>query len=247
MRIKKLLLKLAGTALFLLILLITFLLNPSLLYANKTVYQNITIHHQGPLRADLFELIDQSLETVQRSEIAGPIWKSHLCLNDGSSYPGLVRRILGEDVFTAFSDKVVFLGKDVQAYNRFYLWDRELKYSQFFTHGLVHNLQFKYHGLWGANPLGGYPMWRWEGYAEYVTLGKQYDLKCLVEDYEERKVPPYEWFALSNGEGTISLHVRHLILAKYAFEVKKQGYDQFLKDPQSESEAYEEVLSWASQ
>lgn len=247
MRIKKLLLKLAGTVLFLVVLLITFLLNPSLLYANKTVYQNITIHHQGPLRADLFELIDQSLETARQAEIASSGWKTDLCLNDGSSYPALVRRLLGEDVFTAFSNKVVFLGKDVQAYDRFYLWDRELKYSQFLTHGLVHNLQFKHHGLWDANPLGGYPMWRWEGYAEYVTLGKQYDLKCLVEDYEERKVAPYEWFALSNGEGTISLHVRHLILTKYAFEVKKQGYDQFLNDPQSESEAYEEVLNWTAQ
>ncbi|NRB46567.1 MAG: hypothetical protein HRU41_02765 [Saprospiraceae bacterium] len=247
MRIKKLLLKLAGTVLFLLVLLISFLLNPSLLYANKTVYQNIIIHHQGPLRADLFELIDQSLGTAQHAEIADPVWKSHLCLNDGSPYPGLVRRLLGEDVFTAFSNKVVFLGQDLKTYDRFYLWDRELKYSQFLTHGLVHNLQFNHHGFWDANPLGGYPMWRWEGYAEYVTLGGKYDLKCLVEEYEERKLEPYAWFSLSDGEGTISLHVRHLILTKYAFEIKRQGYDQFLNDPQSESDAYEEVLTWAAQ
>ena len=76
MRVKKLLFKLAGTVLFLLLLLITFLLNPSLLYANKTVYQNITIHHQGPLRPDLFELIDQSLASVKQAEIAGPVWSS---------------------------------------------------------------------------------------------------------------------------------------------------------------------------
>ena len=107
----------------------------------------------------------------------------------------------------------------MEAYDRFYLWDRELKYSQFLTHGLVHNLQFKHHGFWDANPLGGYPMWRWEGYAEYVTLGEHYDLRCLIEDYEERKLEPYEWFSLSDGEGTINLHVRHLILTKYAIEV----------------------------
>ncbi len=157
MRIKKLLLKLAGTVLFLMVLLLTFLLNPSLLYANKTVYQNITIHHQGPLRADLFELIDQSLETVQQAEITDMNWKTDLCLNDGSFYPGLVRRLLGEDVFTAFSNKVVFLGQDVDAYNRFYLWDRELKYSQFFTHGLVHNLQFRHHWLLGCQSARGIP------------------------------------------------------------------------------------------
>lgn len=246
MRIKKLLFKLLGTFLFLFLLLVTFLLNPSLLYANKTVYQNITIHHEGPLRADLFELIDKSLETIRQVEIAGQEWRTDLCLNDGSAYPGLVRRLLGEDVFTAFSNKVVFLGQDATTFDRFYLWDRELKYSQFLTHGLVHNLQFRHHGLWDANPLGGYPMWRWEGYAEYVALGDKYDLRCLVEDYEERKVEPYEWFSLSEGEGTISLHVRHLILTKYALEVKKQDYDQFLNDPQSESKAYEEVLTWAS-
>lgn len=246
MKIKKILIRTFGTLVFLLVLLVSFLLNPSLLYANKTVYQDITIYHQKPLRPDLFSLIDQSLTQIGKAEIMNKGVKSDLCLNDGSHYPNLVRKILGEDVFTAFSNKVVFLGKDLPDYDRFYLWDRQLKYSQFLTHGLVHNLQFQHHGLWDANPLGGYPMWRWEGYAEYIALGEKYDLKCLLEDYQEKDQGPYDWFKLSDGEGTIKLHVRHLILAKYAFEVKGQLYDQFLNDLQSESEAFTEVLAWVA-
>lgn len=245
MKIQKILFRTIGTLIFLLILLVSFLLNPAFLYANKTVYQDITIYHQEPLRTDLFSLIDQSLAQVAVSEIMGKGVKSDLCLNDGSYYPSLVRRLLGEDVFSAFSNKVVFLGQDLQEYDRFLLWDRQLKYTQFLTHGLVHNLQFQYHGLWEANPMGGYPMWRWEGYAEYVTLGDKYDLKCLLEDYEARNIEPYEWFSLSDGEGTISLHIRFLILTKYAFEVKGLHYDQFLNDPQTESAAFAEVLAWA--
>lgn len=246
MKVRKILFRTVGTLMFLLILLISFLLNPSLLYANKTVYQDITIYHQQPLRNDLFSLIDQSLAEVEKTEIIGKRVNSDLCLNDGSYYPSLVRKLLGEDVFTAFSNKVVFLGEDSKVYDRFHLWDRQLKYSQFLTHGLVHNLQFQHHGFWDANPLGGYPMWRWEGYAEYATLGTKYDLKCLLEDYQERDIGPYDWFVLSDGEGTIKQHIRYLILTKYAFEIKGQAYNQFLNDPRSDLEAFTEVLTWVA-
>lgn len=64
-------------------------------------------------------------------------------------------------------------------------------------------------------------MWCWEGYVEYVMLGKLYDFKCLVEDYEERNVVLYEWFVLLNGEGIISFYVCYFIFVKYVFEVKK--------------------------
>jgi len=242
-KVKKLLIRGLGTLIFLSLLLISFLLNPSLSYAHKTVYKNITIYHQSDLRPDLLQLIDQSLAVVKSSSLYDENFRSDLCLNDGSVYPTLVRRLLGEDVFTAFSNKAVFLGKDLDEYNHFTLWDRPLKYTQFLTHGWVHNLQYQHHGLWKANPLGRHPTWRWEGYAEYVTLGQQYTLSDLIKRYQTHEGDMYTWLPLDDREGTIKLHVKYLIMAQYAFEVKKMDYSSFLAAPEGEEEWFATILA----
>lgn len=240
---KKFLIRGLGTLIFLGLLLISFLLNPALSYAHKTEYKAITIYHQTELRPDLLELIDQSLATVQSSTLYGERFHSQLCLNDGSIYPTVVRKLLGEDVFTAFSNKMVFLGEDQGENNRFSLWGRSLKYTQFLTHGWVHNLQYQHHGFWQSNPLGGHPNWRWEGYAEYITLGQQYTLKDLIHRYQAHQGDPYTWFPLDNGEGTIRLHVKYLIMAQYAFDVKKLDYQSFLNISTDEEDYFDAILA----
>lgn len=240
---KKYLIRGLGTLAFLALLLISFLLNPALSYAHKTEYKAITIYHQAELRPDLLKLIDQSLATVKSSALYDEQFRSHLCLNDGSIYPTVVRKLLGEDVFTAFSNKVVFLGEDRIENNRFSLWDRSLKYTQFLTHGWVHNLQYQHHGFWQSNPLGGHPNWCWEGYAEYITLGQQYTLKDLINRYQAHQGDPYTWFSLDNGEGTIRQHVKYLIMTKYAFEVKKLDYRSFLSLEEDEERYFANILA----
>lgn len=241
--VKKLLVRGLGTLIFLALLLISFLLNPALSYAHKTEYKEITIYHQTELRPDLLQLIDQSLATIKSSPLYSEQFHSQLCLNDGSFYPAVVRTVLGEDVFTAFSDKVVFLGKDRGENNRFFLWDRTLKYTQFLTHGWVHNLQYQHHGFWQSNPLGGHPHWRWEGYAEYVTLGQQYTLRDLIKRYQAHQGDPYTWLSLDDGEETMKLHVKYLIMAKYAFEVEKMDYSSFLTASEGEEEYLATILA----
>ena len=177
---KKLISRILFTLTFCVILLISFLLNPGLAYGNSTEYENITIYHNGELNPEIKELIKISLEEIKAAKIYSPDFHSQLCLNEGL-YPKVVRSILGDDVFRAFSNKIVFHGDKTDEFNKFRKWERALSYTQFLKHALMHNLQFKYHGLWDANPLGGYPEWKWEGYVEYETIGNLTTLECLVE------------------------------------------------------------------
>ncbi|MEN0049278.1 MAG: hypothetical protein AAF806_19620 [Bacteroidota bacterium] len=226
---------------FCLSLLVIFLLNPSLLYAHQDTYKNITIHHNGTLDEDLKEVIDLSLASVESAKIYQKDFKSQLCLNDGSFYPKLVQKILGDDVFTAFSNKIVVLGEPSDAFNRFYKWEQELRYDQFLSHALMHNLQFKHHGFFGANPLGIHPQWKWEGYVEYEILGKERDLENLITLLQNAPDEDFTWVDLGDGEKTVKRHLKYLVLAKYCFDVLDLSYDEFMENEQTEEMLYKEI------
>ncbi|HAA15532.1 MAG TPA: hypothetical protein DCE41_29040 [Cytophagales bacterium] len=222
-------------------LLVGFLLNPQLMYGNTTTYKNITIHHRGELNQDLKQIIDLSLNTVAQSELFDDDFNSHLCLNQGI-YPQVVQAVLGDDVFTAFGNKVVVLGTPDEAFNRFRKWDRSLSYSQFLSHALLHNLQFQHHGLWDANPLGRHPQWKWEGYVEYQVLGDLATLEDLVKLITPPETDDFTWIELSEEQGTIKRHVKYLALVKYGFEVLAWDYDALMHATTTEDELLSELL-----
>ncbi len=241
---KKLGVQIISTLLFCFGLLVLFLLNPSLLYAKKTKFKNITLFHNQPLDKGFSELLKESLKALEKAKIADKDLKSEVCLDDGSAYPQLVKSVLGDDLMRAFSNKVVIHGKVDVPNNQLKAWDRQLKFTQFLSHALVHNLQYKKHGFWDANPLGGYPEWKWEGYVEYEVLGKDRDLKTLFNLLETAPNDPYHWIDLGNNEQTIRLHVEYLVLSKYCFEVLNWDYTNFMKDKTTKAVLYKQLAQW---
>lgn len=207
-------------------ILIVLLTTPSLLYAHHTTIGNIEVYHSQPLPTDLETTIRKALERVTSSEIYAADMKHDLCLNDGSKYPALVEGILGADVFTAFANKVVVLG-EYQGGGKFSQWGQTLFFDQFLAHALMHNYQYEYHGFFGANPLGNYAQWKWEGYVDYQVIGKSYDMPDLLKSLKSPK-GDYEWLNFRDGESTIKMHVKYLTLVKYTMESKGWSYDDLM-------------------
>lgn len=240
-RVKKILFNLATILTFCFGLLVLFMLNPSLSYAHQTTYKNITIYHNQPLSPTWESIIDTSLAAIEETALYHKNLKIDLCLNDGSNYPNVIKSILGNDVFRAFANKVVDLSEATNEYNRIQAWDEKLKTTQFLTHALIHNLQFKYHGLWDANPLGQHPNWKWEGYVEYETLGRSRTLESIWEAVNNDK-DDFEWIELGHEERTLKRHVRYLAITKYCFDVLKMDYSTFMKDKRTEDELFKELI-----
>ena len=239
---KKILLRVLTIFTFCIGLLIVFMLNPSLSYAHQTIYKNVTIYHQQPLSPDWQNLIDTSLSAIQQTQLYDKNLKIDLCLNDGSVYPKVIKATLGNDIFKAFANKTVDLSQSTNQLSHIIAWGKRLKTTQFLTHAFIHNLQFKYHGFWDANPLGNHPNWKWEGYTEYETLGQTRTLDNIVSALEGEK-DDFDWIELGNDERTLKMHVRYLAITKYCFDILKMDYDSFMKDKRTEETLFNEMLS----
>ena len=229
---------------FCLALLLVFLLNPILLYSHSTHFENLTVYHGTPLTPEFKSMVKKSVRDISKAELYQPDFHTDFCLNDGSYYPKLVKLVLGDDTFRAFANKLVVLSEPSSQPNRFVKWDQQINFSQWIRHGLIHNLQYRYHGFFDANPLGNHPTWKWEGYAEYESIGVSRSLEQIADTYNNASVGNFDLVHLSNDEKTLKLHLKYLLITKYCLEVLKMDYDSFMVLGRSEDEIYREVVGF---
>ena len=110
-QIKKWTYRLTATALLLVGLLLIIVLNPILTYANKTTHKNFTIYHNKPIDSLLFSSLDSAAMLLTTSEFYNNNLKLDICLNDGSSYPTIIKAIQGPAFARGFYNKLVIHGK----------------------------------------------------------------------------------------------------------------------------------------
>jgi hypothetical protein len=122
-------------------------------------------------------------------------------------------------------------------------WNNELfNASQMLAHSFTHCLQYKKYGFFGSNPIAGHDEWKWEGYAEYTSFGRNYDLNYFLKKHME----PVNtiWIQMEDGSKAIKNHLKFLIMVKYCMEVRQMSYDQILESTESQDEVYAELVSW---
>lgn len=243
---KKLLFKGMVALGFAFILLVGFILTPSVSYAHQTEVEGLLIHHDEKLSPKLGEIIQQSFSILKRSALYDPHFQMELCMNDGPFYPKLIEGLLGPDIIRAFSNKNVVLLPTTESGEAFSWHGNTFNYTQVLAHVMTHNLQYNYHGFWDANPLGRHPEWKWEGYAEYVVLGEKYKLEDLLEKYSTSGEDLFSFISLGERAGTFKLHIRYLILTKYCLENKNMDYQKFIETDLVEEELWEEIEQLSS-
>jgi hypothetical protein len=122
-------------------------------------------------------------------------------------------------------------------------WNNEwFNASQMFAHAFTHCLQYKKYGFFGSNPIAGHDAWKWEGYAEYTSFGRNYDLNALLKKYFE--LANSNWIQMEDGSKTIKNHFKYLAMIKYCIEIRQMSYDQILESKEPHEAVYSELLSW---
>jgi hypothetical protein len=238
-------LTLGGLALF--VLLLSFLLNPSLLYANKTIVGNCNVYHNLPLDSLLLIRIIDASKIIKSSELFDNKLKYDICLNDGSKYPALVKLILDEPIGTTFYNKIVFLGtinfKDNYGLEGKNKWN----ITQLIAHSQTHCLQFNKLGLWKSNPIANYPVWKWEGYAEYISRNNTNNTN-LIANIEKlmnaENLDNNNWINFSDSTGSTLTFYKRRLLVQFCTEIKKLNFEQLLKDTTSQEMTTLAMINW---
>lgn len=244
---KKWLLRLTLSGLFLLALLVSFILYPSLLYAHKTTAGNCCVYHNSDLDRNVIIRLAEAAVIIKSTELYDDNLKYDICLNDGSWYPSLMKMIFNEPIGTTFYNKIVFWGTINFKDNYGLVSDHKWNMTQLIAHLETHCLQFNKLGFWKSNPIAGYPDWKWEGYAEYVAR-KYVNNNHLAENIDRlvqaEKSGHTDWISFSDGTGASVTFYKRWLLVQFCSDIKKMDFEQLLKDTTSEEVVRKEMMIW---
>lgn len=227
---------------------LTIVLNPSLLYAHETKLENFTIYHHRPLHANTASIIREAKNLLSRSEIYHPTYKIDICLNDGSHYPQLIQAFHEPAFGIGFYNKVVIMGDIHPGKNFVELNGYKWNLIQLLTHEAIHCYQFNYFGLWKSNPLAGHATWKWEGYNEYVSRKNPDQIDLVKNVQRQLHVEKYDsgaW-AIHFNDSTIAgrLYYKWWLQMQYCKDVLGMSYEEILKDTASEETIYKRMIDW---
>ncbi len=239
----------AMTGLILLGFLIGIVLHPSLVYANKTQFGSSTVYHNKPLDKNLKFKIDSSLQILKRSEFYDPSIKFDICMNDGSFYPSLLELFLGKAFALGFtSNKVAICGELNCKENYVEVHGRRWNFLQLLAHEETHCLVFNKLGFWKSNPVANNPIWKWEGYPEYISRidSSQIDLVKNIDQLNEAIKSNQDTWAINFDDNTVSSreYFNYRLLVQYCLEVKKMSFESLLKDTTSEQSIKNDMMDW---
>ncbi|WKN43828.1 hypothetical protein [Tunicatimonas pelagia] len=247
--IRKWVLRISATGLLSAGFLVGIVLNPAILYASKTVVGNHTIYHNAPLNSAFFSAFNDAISSIEQSDLYHKNTTLNFCLDDGSYYPLLMEKVRGRAFGWGFHNIVALKGTTNYQANTVVKGSYKWNFSQLMTHEAAHCLQFLRFGLWKSNPIAGYPHWKWEGYAEYVSRKaiEQEDLvKNITRKLKQEKADPNGW-GITFTDDTIAprSYYHGWLLMQYCLDIKEITYEDLLADTTiNRKRVEEEMMDW---
>lgn len=216
-------------------IVVILFLYPGWAYANQTTHNAFTIYHDRPLPEGWSTVIDQVQARIQNSGIHDKTLRGNICLKDGSTYPNVIESVAGESF--AFAGVNVVILQSQPDLNQGIATRGELVYDliTLLSHEAIHCQEFRHQGFWGANPMAGHPVWKWEGFAELKGRGADF----IQNDAQLLQLWQFAnqggWVVLEDQSMVHSSYLRFALLTQLCLEANRNDFDAFLADERPES------------
>ena len=236
-------------------LLIVFMLNPQIVYAKKHSYKQLTIYskYKYPTAYDM--VLDKSLELVKQSELYKPDFKLDIFLNDGNgaSVKFVLKKLFGNAFAWGYHNNVILNGVTDESLKWITLNGYNRNLARTIAHEMIHCYEVNKLGLFHSRPFANIPVWKWEGYPEYICYkssirGEKEILTDAIKKYLlDKDKSEFSRAMVDTDEGESFAgqdYYRFWILVKYLFDIKKINFDELIKESVKEDSVYEQMMQW---
>lgn len=232
-------------------------MNPSISYANKTVFDNVTVYHNNDLDANTGKVIKDAITIIQKSSLYTNEIEIDLCMNDDNLYLNLYP--LGKNALAfALFNKTVIANCDAKFNENIAQteWEannyelRKFDLSYLLAHEFTHNLQITDTPMyWLTSTLGGIN-WKFEGHADYIARQYQNDgqlrtrIKRFLDEEKKEKIG-FPVIELENGTKQIFSYLKYSLVIQYLLEEKNMSLHDIYNDEVKLEPNFQEMLTWA--
>ncbi|HMQ48424.1 MAG TPA: hypothetical protein PKA00_13505 [Saprospiraceae bacterium] len=247
----------AGTLLFAFVAitgLVALIFYPQAMFANKFEYKQFEVYYDKDYdmdKAAFQTLLDDAYQIVEQCELHNPDFKYQVFLAHNNLF-NKIEGLQGGDVLARATAWNIIVKKEIDLKsNRMYTDRSVIDLTVLMVHEMVHILQADRYGLLNFSPLKHPPMWKLEGYPEYVARSSylnsaSYDLRQEIQRFVSAdEASKYETFEAVAGHFMPTYYFKGRIMVEYLMNIKGMTYDDILKDPRTEEAVFNEMLEWA--
>ena len=254
-RIARIIIRFTIIFLLLLVIFMLFMLNPQMMYANKYNYRGISVYSSMPYDTSYNKVFDKAISLAQKSELYDYAFKLDVFLNDGSKFPKILRGIYGDAYAWGYHNNIILNGKPDESFQWIMLNGYNRQMARTVAHEMIHCYQYNALGLFHSRPLKNIPIWKWEGYPEYVCYkSSKTDEKEILRENIGRLInyenEGFQYAQTFVDEGPTFLGTTYLkfwLMVKYEMDIKGLSFKQLLNDKITESKTYNEMKMWYEQ
>ena len=230
------------------------ILFPQPLFAHAATYQQVEIYGELPQDLhSLYKALDEAREMLTHSELFDSSYQFDVFFAHGSAFNKLDDALLGEWSAARAIDNNVIIKR---AWNPKTGWvengENHFELAYVLAHEMTHCLQAHAYGKRVFNPFRHPPMWKLEGYPEYIARRKllreeDYNLKIEISKFLELEVSPEGIVQISETQSTPYIYLKGRLMVEYLMDIKGFSYDDILDEAVKEEAVYTEMLTWHSE
>jgi len=232
--------------------LVTVILFPQPLFSHSYEYKNFEIYSNTPIDQTGFnEAIDQAIENLQESELYDADYQYDVFIAHQSIFNKIDDVVLGRWSVARAIDNNVIIKRKVEVEGGIVQNDQnQFSLVYVLAHEMTHCLQENKYGKWMFNPFNHPPMWKLEGYPEY--LGRRVQLEdeaySLVKGIEHFLLLTdknnNEILQITENESTPYIYYKGRLMVEYLMDIKGLSYDEIIDESIDEGIVYTEMIEW---
>jgi hypothetical protein len=247
--IKRILIRTFLTVIPLLIAIVSLILNPQILFAQKVVYRDFAIYSNDKIPDNYETTIDYVIELIKTSEIYEQDQQLNIFLCNGTMYNTIDTKLLGPAMARCVADNILLKVQADFDKNVLIGQNNNRNLRKTITHEAMHFYQMKKYGALRFNPLTHPPMWKLEGYPEYIANQKEikssdYDLKNSIKKLMDFEKSGEYWIETEAGQLDPLVYYKGRVMMEYLIDVKHLTYSEILNEDVTEEKVIDEMTTW---
>lgn len=231
--------------------LISLVVFPQSLFANKLEHEKFLVYYNNPIEEDKLRLIlNDAYQLVERCELHDSDYRFDIFLADGNLF-NQIDDLQGKGPSARATAGNIIIKVPIDAeLNLAHSPISRINLTELIAHEMVHLLQAHTYGLINFSPVKHPPMWKLEGYPEYVARESRrrpnaYDLIAEIERFLAlEQMSPNGFHEVVEGHFMPAYYLKGRLMIEYLMDVRSMTYDSILKDTRSEDEIFNEMLHW---
>jgi hypothetical protein len=226
-------------------LLFIFVLYPNNLFARRVVHKAFSIYSNQEINDNFKQVLDNAIDIAKASELFDSNYQYDIFLTDGSFYKDVIFKLMGPSLARSIDNNILLNIKADFEQNLLIGPKNKRDLTLTIAHEMVHCLQMKKYGLLKFNPIHHPPLWKQEGYPEYIVnrndTANFVETVKMLRNYEVQKAT---WVELQPGHFDPIIYFKGRVMIKYLMDIKGMSYEQLLHDDVKEEVVDHEITEW---